>query len=119
MVPIFPTVGRSTPFDAANTESCITFNLRFAAFPVTVMKKNPRYGGMQAAVLVSSVKDNEGGLVYLDELSPKSISLKLSSIHGQDMEPHIFDLGLMHLSSIANNRIDHNRRPSNKSASSS
>lgn len=64
------------------------------------------------------------GLLYLHEFSPKKYvhgSLKLSNILlGQDMEPHISDFGLMHLSSIAGtletNTNDH--PPSNKSASS-
>ncbi|KAL1188221.1 Receptor protein kinase-like protein ZAR1 [Cardamine amara subsp. amara] len=63
------------------------------------------------------------GLVYLHEFSPKKYvhgSLKLSNILlGQDMEPHISDFGLMHLSSIAGTleptTID---QPSNKKASS-
>ncbi|XP_010477947.1 PREDICTED: receptor protein kinase-like protein ZAR1 [Camelina sativa] len=63
------------------------------------------------------------GLVYLHEFSPKKYvhgSLKLSNILlGQDMEPHISDFGLMHLTSIAgtleSTTVD---RPSNKSASS-
>lgn len=45
------------------------------------------------------------GLLYLHEFSPKKYvhgSLKLSNILlGEDMEPHISDFGLMHLSSIA------------------
>ncbi|CAN8291385.1 unnamed protein product [Cochlearia groenlandica] len=45
------------------------------------------------------------GLLYLHEFSPKKYvhgSLKLSNVLlGQDMEPHISDFGLMHLSSIA------------------
>lgn len=65
------------------------------------------------------------GLLYLHEFSPKKYvhgSLKLSNILlGQDMEPHISDFGLMHLSSIAGTletttTADH--PPSNKSASS-
>ncbi|KFK44531.1 hypothetical protein AALP_AA1G268700 [Arabis alpina] len=63
------------------------------------------------------------GLVYLHEFSPKKYvhgSLKLSNILlGQDMEPHISDFGLMHLSSIAGTlesvTVD---QLSNKSASS-
>ncbi|CAH8307981.1 unnamed protein product [Eruca vesicaria subsp. sativa] len=63
------------------------------------------------------------GLLYLHEFSPKKYvhgSLKLSNILlGQDMEPHISDFGLMHLSSIAGTlettTID---PPSNKSGSS-